>query len=156
MLHRPGAVLEGFLRFPEATQDSSRDNGYAPFLLQRFTKHTQHAEQWCYWLLFQLKAKKNLVKIFFFGCHKGKLETFAKICVAASLETLREDPTVCVCVKQADWKLFSEISRTPPASDCLPVYLPAKRRNTWPPNLLTHQQDMPFQVQPVCTLLPFM
>jgi len=30
----------------------------------------------------------------FFGHHEGKLETFAKICVVASLETPREDPTV--------------------------------------------------------------
>jgi len=50
----------------------------------------------------------------FFGCHEGKLETFAKICVAASLETLREDPTVRVLDKQATWKLLSEISRTAP------------------------------------------
>ena len=52
---------------------------------------------------------------FFFGRHKGKLETFAKICVAASMETLREDPTVRVRDKQAVWKLLSEISRTAPA-----------------------------------------
>ena len=31
---------------------------------------------------------------FFGGRHEGKLETIAKIWVAASLETLREDPTV--------------------------------------------------------------
>jgi len=30
----------------------------------------------------------------FFGRHEGKLETFAKIFVAVSLETLREDLTV--------------------------------------------------------------
>ena len=28
-----GAVLEGFLRFPETTQDLSLDDGYAPFQL---------------------------------------------------------------------------------------------------------------------------
>ena len=39
----------------------------------------------------------NVVKTFFFGRHEGKLETFAKICVVASLETLREDPTVRIC-----------------------------------------------------------
>ena len=37
----------------------------------------------------------------FFGRHEGKLETFAKICVAASLETLCEDPTIRVHDKQA-------------------------------------------------------
>ena len=38
---------------------------------------------------------------FFFGRHEGKLDTSAKICVAASLETLREDPTVCILQKSA-------------------------------------------------------
>jgi len=52
----------------------------------------------------------------FFGHHEGKLETFAKICVAASLETLREDPTVRVCDKQVVWKLLSEISKIAPGS----------------------------------------
>ena len=51
---------------------------------------------------------------FFFGRHEGKLETFAKICVVASLETLREDPTVRIRDKQAAWKLLSKISRTAP------------------------------------------
>ena len=55
------------------------------------------------------------LKTFFFGRHEGKLETFAKNCVAASLETLREDPTVRVRNKQAVWKLLSKISRTAPA-----------------------------------------
>jgi len=58
------------------------------------------------------EVKENL---FFFGRHEGKLETFAKICVAASMETLCEDPTVRVPNKQAVWKLLSEISRTAPA-----------------------------------------
>ena len=49
---------------------------------------------------------------FFFGRNEGKLETFAKIWVAASLETLREDLTIRICDKQAAWKLLSEISRT--------------------------------------------
>ena len=54
---------------------------------------------------------------FFFGRHEGKLETFAKICVVASLETLREDPTVRIRDKQAAWKLLSKISRTAPGPD---------------------------------------
>ena len=54
-----------------------------------------------------------------FGRHEGKLETFAKICVAASLDTLRKDPTIRVCDKQAAWKLLSEISRTAP---CVCMY----------------------------------
>ena len=54
------------------------------------------------------------MKTVFFGHHEGKLETFAKICVAASLETLREDLTVRVRDKQAAWKLLSEISIEPP------------------------------------------
>ena len=36
----PGAVLEGFLRFPETTQDLSLDDGYTPFQLQSYTRHT--------------------------------------------------------------------------------------------------------------------
>ena len=52
---------------------------------------------------------------FFFGRHEGKLETFAKICVVASLETLREDPTVRIRDNQAAWKLLSKISRIAPA-----------------------------------------
>ena len=30
-----GAVLEGFLRFPETTQNLSLDDGYAPFQLNK-------------------------------------------------------------------------------------------------------------------------
>ena len=41
---QPGAVLEEFLRFPETTQDLSLDDGYAPFQLQGFMRHTQRAE----------------------------------------------------------------------------------------------------------------
>ena len=65
-------------------------------------------------LCFDLKLRKCSEELFFFGRHEGKLETFAKICVAASLETLREDLTVRVRDKQAAWKLLSEISRTAP------------------------------------------
>ena len=36
------------------------------------------------------------METFFFGRHEGKLETFAKNCVAASLETLCKDPAVRV------------------------------------------------------------
>jgi len=45
---------------------------------------------------FDLKLRKCSEDPFFvvFGHHEGKLETFAKICVAVSLENLREDPTV--------------------------------------------------------------
>jgi len=45
------------------------------------------------------------------------LETFAKICVVPSLETLREDPTVRIRDKQASWKLLSKISRTAPGGN---------------------------------------
>ena len=55
----------------------------------------------------------------FFGLNEGKLETFTKICVAASLVTLHEDPTVRVRDKQADWKLLSKISRTAPDFVCV-------------------------------------
>jgi len=59
-------------------------------------------------------SKLTKTNFLFFGGHEGKLETFAKICVAASLETLRGDPAIRVRDKQADWKLLSEISRTAP------------------------------------------
>ena len=65
---------------------------------------------------FDSKLRKCSEDPFFFGRHEGKLEIFTKICrVAASLETLREDPTVRFRDKQAVWKLLSEISRTSPA-----------------------------------------
>jgi len=65
-------------------------------------------------LCFDSKLRKCNEDLFF-GRHKGKLETFAKICVAALLEILHEDPTVHVRDKQADWKLLNKISRTAPA-----------------------------------------
>ena len=69
-------------------------------------------------LCFHLKLRKCNEDLFF-GRHEGKLETFAKICVVASLETLREDPTVRIRDKQAAWKLLSEISRTAPGTTVL-------------------------------------
>ena len=52
--------------------------------------------------------------IIFFGRHEGKLETFAKFCVAVSLETLREDPTVCALQKSATNRLFKNYSAKSP------------------------------------------
>jgi len=62
-----------------------------------------------FFLCFDSKLEKCSEDIFL-GRHEGKLETFAKICVAVSLETLREDPSVRVRNKQTNWKLLSEIS----------------------------------------------
>ena len=42
---------------------------------------------------FDLKVRKSSEDLFF-SRHEGKLETFAKICVAVSLETLCKDPTI--------------------------------------------------------------
>jgi len=39
--------------------------------------------------------------ISFFVRHEGKLEAFAKICVAVSLETQREDPSIHALQKSA-------------------------------------------------------
>jgi len=84
-----GAVLEGFLRFPETTQDFPLTMGAPPFRLQHFTRHAYTAG----WitvltgLCFDSRLRKCSEDLFF-GRHEGKLETFAKICVAASLETL--------------------------------------------------------------------
>ena len=55
--------------------------------------------------------------IYFFGRHEGKLETFAKFCVAVSLETLREDPTLCALAalqKSATNRLFGNYSAKSP------------------------------------------
>ena len=41
---QPGVVLEGFLGFPETTQDLTLNDGYTPFQLQGFMRHTQRAE----------------------------------------------------------------------------------------------------------------
>jgi len=45
-----------------------------------------------------------------FGRHEEKLETFTKISVAASLETLCEDPTVRALQKSATNRLFGNYS----------------------------------------------
>jgi len=50
---------------------------------------------------FELKLTESSDDLFSFGRHEGKLETFAKICVAASLKTLCEDPTICALLKSA-------------------------------------------------------
>ena len=73
---------------------------------------------------------KTFIHLFIFGRHEGKLETFAKICVTASLETLH---AVCVRDKQADWKLLSEISRTAPAQIYVSDSLWAVQRYIWTP-----------------------
>jgi len=49
---------------------------------------------------FDSKLRKSIEDPIFWH-HEGKLETFAKICIAASLETLREDPTICALQKSA-------------------------------------------------------
>ena len=68
------------------------------------------------------KCIEDLIKLFFWS--EGKLETFAKICVAASLETLCEDPTICALQKSAAvWKLLSKISRIAPAL-YIYIYIP--------------------------------
>jgi len=54
------------------------------------------------------------VETFFLVAMKENWRPSQKNCVAASLETLREDPAVCVHDKQAVWKLLSKISRTAP------------------------------------------
>jgi len=66
---------------------------------------------------FELKLRKSSDNLYF-GCHEGKLETFAKICVAASLETAHRSNHTCIA-KVRDKRLFgnytSKISRTVPA-----------------------------------------
>jgi len=90
-----GAVLEGFLNFPETTQDFPLTMG-APLFSYNISRGIRSGlNSGVNWPLFQLKVKEiKCSEDFFFGRHKGKLETFAKICVAVSLETLHEDLTV--------------------------------------------------------------
>jgi len=47
---------------------------------------------------FDWKLRKSSEDLFF-GRHEEKLETFAKICAAASLETLRKDTNICILQK---------------------------------------------------------
>ena len=88
----------GFLRFPETTQDFPSTMG-APLFGYNVSRGIHSVlNSGVNWPLFQLR---KCSEYFFFGCHKGKLETFAKICVVASLETLCEDPTVHIRDKEA-------------------------------------------------------
>jgi len=106
-------VLEGFLRFPETTQDFPPKMGTPLFSYNVSRGIHSQLNSGVTGFCFNSKLRKYSEDLFF-GHHEGKLETFAKICVAASLETLREDPTVRALQKSAT-KLLSEISRTTPA-----------------------------------------
>ena len=62
----------------------------------------------------------------FFGCHEGKFETFAKICVAASLGTLHEHPNhVCTAIVRDNrlFRNYSAKSLEPPLSVSQMAYL---------------------------------
>ena len=89
----------------------SFNDGYAPFQLQGFTRHTHRAEKCCYWLFLELKLRKSSDDHYMFGRHKGKWRPSQKICVAASLETLREDPTICAPQKSATTGCFETTQR---------------------------------------------
>ena len=64
-------------------------------------------------LCFNSNLKKFSEDLFFWSPRR-KIGDLRKNCVVASLETLREDPTVRIRDKQAAWKLLSKISRTAP------------------------------------------
>ena len=74
----------------------SFDNGCAPFGYKISRGIHSGLNSGVTGFSFGSKLRKCRVKTFFFSFHEGKLETFAKIRVAASLKTLREDPTVCI------------------------------------------------------------
>ena len=114
-----GAVLEGFLRFPETTQDFLSTMGAALFGYNVSRGIHSGLNSGVNRPLFHLLVKEMQWRPFIFRRHEGKLETFAKICVVASLETLHEDPTVRIRDKQAAWKLLSKISRTAPGCTCV-------------------------------------
>ena len=108
-----GAVLEGFLRFPETIQDFPSTMG-APLSGYNISRgiHSglnSSVTGFC----FDSKLRKCREDLFFWSPRR-KIGQLCKICVAALLETLREDPTVRVHDKQAVWKLLSKISRTTP------------------------------------------
>jgi len=103
----------GFRGVSEVSRNHSRyslDDGCAPFQLQSFTRYTHsRLNSGVTGFCFDSKLRKCSEDLFF-GQHEGKLETYAKICVAASLETLREDPTVCALQKSATNRLFGNYS----------------------------------------------
>jgi len=93
---KPGAVLEGFLRFPETTQDFPSTMGMPLFSYKVSQGIHSMLNSGVTGFCFNSKLRKSSedLFLFFFSRHEGKLDTFAKNCVAASLETLCEDPTV--------------------------------------------------------------
>ena len=69
----------------------------------------------------------NPVKTFF-GCHEGKLETFAKIVLQHHWKLCTKISPYESPRQQAVWKLLSEISRTAPGgSQELAVIVKAKK-----------------------------
>ena len=97
---KPGAVLEGFLRFPETTQDFPSTMGMPLFSYKVSQGIHSMLNSGVTGFCFNSKLRKSSEDLFF-GRHKGKLEGFAKICAVALLETLREDPTIRALQKSA-------------------------------------------------------
>jgi len=114
----PGADLEGFLRFPETTQDFPLTMGTPLFSYKVLRGTHSGLNSSVTGFCFDTKSRK-CSEDFFFGRHEGKLETFAKnLCCSITGNPARRSHRTCtakVCNKQAVWKLLSKISRTAPA-----------------------------------------
>ena len=102
-------VLEGFLRFPETTQDFPLMVGAPLFSYKVSQGIHSRLNSGVTGFCFQLEVKEDLY-LHIFCHHKGELETFAKICVAVSLETLRKNLTVRALQKSATNRLFGNYS----------------------------------------------
>ena len=86
-----GTDLEGFLRFPETTQDFLSTMG-APFFSYKVSRDIHSGLNsgvtgFCFDSRLR-KCSEDLSYFLFFWFPQRKLETFAKFCVAASPETL--------------------------------------------------------------------
>jgi len=110
-----GAVLEGFLRFPETTQDFPSTTRVHPFSATTF--YEAYTAGWIAvvtGLYLYSKLRKCSEDLFFlFWSPRRKIEDLRKN-LCCRVTALREDLTVRVRDKQAAWKLLSEISRTAP------------------------------------------
>ena len=107
-----GAVIEGFLRFPETTQDCPSTMG-TPFFSYKVSQgiHSMlnsSATGFC----FESMLKKSRDDLFLVAT-KENWRSSQKICVGASLETLHEDPSLHALQKSATTGCLETTQRNP-------------------------------------------
>ena len=96
--HQTNAIYRGDFRgVSEVSRNHSGfsfDDGCALFQLQGFTRHTQRAEQQCYWLLFRVKVKEMQVamKENWRPSQKFVLQCHQKLCVKIPPYALCKSP----------------------------------------------------------------